>query len=1099
MFCDMVGSSALSTRIDPEEQRDVISAFQACCANEIKRLGGMVAQYLGDGVLAYFGYPAAHEDDAERAVRSGLAILSGVGRLQLPADVSLQTRIGIASGIVVVGDLVGEGVTQENAAIGETTNLAARLQSLAGPNTVFICPETHRILDRLFTYHELGEQSLKGFADPVFVRQVIGESKVQNRFEARHGDVASPLLGRDEELELLLRRWEQAKRGEGRVVLVSGEAGIGKSRLTRALQDRLAAEPHTRMTYHCSPYHRDSALYPVISHLYRGSGIEHGDPTDAKLDKLEALLRQSSDAPSQDMPLFAALLSIPGGTRYATPKISPQHMKELTLRMLIGHLKRLAVKRPVLMLFEDLHWVDPTTLELLALIVEAAPHVPLLFIATFRPDFVLHWPSEPHISRISLNRLSYKEGRALVEGVANGKSLPTEVLEQILQRADGVPLFIEELTKTVLEAGLLRDDGARYVLTGPLPPLAIPSTLHASLAARLDRLGSAKDVAQIGATLGREFSYRLLSAVSGLQDKPLQDALTQLVEAELIFQRGTAPDAVYQFKHGLVQDAAYAGLVRSRRQQLHAAVGRALEERFSETAQTEPELVAHHYTEARMPALAIRFWQRAGNRALERSANSEAIDHFKRVLTLSREHDAEVSGLEAEFEARHGLGKATFASGHLVDAMSIFAEAMALARKMESPEKVAACALSFDQAQFLTGQNPQESASLLREAMAGLPDREGNLRCQLLSRLGRAHLMTGDEIGAVALYRDAVQLARELKDDRALFDAFTGKFMIATALKETQFGERAAQVDELIEIARQVDDPDYVGRALSVDVYFAAETGDRRRLDRAIQVYKEFSAEKRTLLHQWVVQSGEAMCAILDGDFGKAEALSEKARAIGEATRSESVDGVYGMQMFSIRREQGRLGEVAPVIKRLMDDDLQQSEWRPGFALIAADLGFVDAARRRLAQLAEEGFRIPFDAKRSTSLSYIAEVAVAVQDMVSAKRLYDLMLDYQDMTITSGLVTVCYGSASRYLGMLAAALGEQKKAVEHFEHALAMNAALGARPWLAHTQAEYARLLKARGDPAAVRQAAALTREALTTAADLGMPRLDQRLQTALL
>jgi class 3 adenylate cyclase/tetratricopeptide (TPR) repeat protein len=1096
MFCDMVGSSALSTRLDPEEQREVISTFQGCCAKEVKRLGGMVAQYLGDGVLAYFGYPAAHEDDAERAVRAGLAILDVVDNLKVPAGATVQARIGTASGVVVVGDLVREGVTQENAAIGETTNLAARLQSLAEPNTLLICAETHRLVGVMFEYRDLGAHALKGFAKPIHVRQVIGGSKVENRFEARRAEVTSPLLGRDEELELLLRRWEQAKRGEGRVVVLSGEAGIGKSRLTRALHSRLTEERPTFLMFHCSPYHQESALYPVIGQLLRAAAIERDDPTHVKFTKLEALLGQSSDDLAEDLPLFAALLSISTGDRYPLPKLAPQRLKELTLRALINHLKRLAEKQPVLILFEDLHWVDPTSLDLLSLMVEEAPGLRVLFIATVRPDFAPRWPSHPHISTISLNRLGRTEGRALVEDVTKGKALPPEVLEQILARTDGVPLFIEELTKTVLETGLLRDAGGHYVLTAPLPPLAIPSTLRASLIARLDRLASVKDVAQIGATIGREFSYRLVSAVSELPEDRLRDALSQLAGAELIFQRGTPPDATYLFKHGLVQDAAYASLVRSRRQQLHALVGHALEEQFSEIAETEPEIVAHHYAEAKMVALAIRFWKKAGNRALERSANSEAIDHFKRVLAVVTELDDEKIRLEDQFEGHHGLGKGTFAAGHLLEAMSIFDMALTLARTTGSAQNVALAALSFDQAQFLTGQVPEKSMEVLREAMDGLLETDGNLRCQILSRLGRAHRMSGDAATAAKMDREAMQLARELHDDRALFDAFTGSFLSPMIMGKNEIEERGEQVHEFIELAHKVNDPDYLGRALSVDIYFAAEVADRRRLDRAIRVYKEFSETNRALAHQWVVRNGEAMRAILDGNFEQAEALSEAGRLLGEATQSESVDGVFGMQMFSIRREQGRLAEVAPIIKRFIEEDTNQAEWRPGFAVIASDLGFSDAAKRRLADYAEQGFYIPLDAKRSTSLSYLAEVAVAVQDLSSARRLYELLLEYRYMTITTGLVTVCYGSASRYLGMLAAVLGDHEAAVDHFEHALSMNTTLGARPWLAHTQFEYARVLRGRGDHASVRRAEALTSEASAIAAKLGMVRLQQRLQT---
>jgi class 3 adenylate cyclase/predicted ATPase/ABC-type transport system involved in cytochrome c biogenesis ATPase subunit len=634
MFCDMVGSSALSTRLDPEEQRDVVSAFQSCCANEIKRLGGMVAQYLGDGVLAYFGYPAAHEDDAERGVRAGLAILEVVGKLKPAPDVTLQARIGIASGVVVVGDLVREGVTQENAAIGETTNLAARLQSLAETDTIVIAPDTYRLVGALFEYRDLGLHTLKGFAGPVHVHQVLGVGNVESRFEAQHPSGMSPLFGREEEFDLLMRRWEQAERGEGRVVLVTGEAGIGKSRLSRALQAGLSSKPHTALTYHCSPHHQDSALHCISSQLVRAAGILHDDGGNARLDKLETLLSPSSENLAEDMPLFAALLSIPGGQRYPLPSLTPQELKARTLAALLAHMKRLVARQPVLMIFEDLHWIDPTSLELLTRIVEEASSYRLMVLATARPEFSAPWPAHRHTSAVALTRLGRSEIESIVAGIAQAKALPPEVIEQIVRSTDGVPLFVEELTKTVLESGMLRDSGTRYELAGPLSPLGIPSTLHASLLARLDRMASVKDVAQIGAVIGREFPYRLIAAVSALPDRELQTALGQLVAAELIFQRGTPPDATYQFKHALVQDAARVSLVRSRRQQLHGQIARVLEERFPDIVATVPELLAQHFTEASLIAQALPFWRRAGQRAIERSADQEAIGHLTKGLEL---------------------------------------------------------------------------------------------------------------------------------------------------------------------------------------------------------------------------------------------------------------------------------------------------------------------------------------------------------------------------------------------------------------------------------------------------------------------------------
>jgi class 3 adenylate cyclase/tetratricopeptide (TPR) repeat protein len=684
MFCDMVGSSALSTQLDPEEQREVVSAFQSACAAEINRLDGMVAQYLGDGVLAYFGYPAAHEDDAERAVRAGLAIIDRIGTAA--ASVTIQARVGIASGVVVVGALVREGVTQENAAIGETTNLAARLQSIAQPNTVVIAPVTYRLVRGFFEYRDLGRHALKGFAEPFHVRQVLGLSRVESRFDAQHQSGTAPLLGRDEEIELLTRRWQQAIRGEGRVAIVSGEPGIGKSRLLRALRDILSSESHTPLSYFCAPTFQDSALYPFIGQLSRAADIERSDSNEQKLAKLEALLASSSgksaDAP---MPILATLLSIPGGESYQLPDMSPQRRKERTFDVLLHLLKQLAAQQPILMVFEDLHWIDPTSLELLSLAIDQIQSQRILLIATARPEFKPSWPNHPHISTVSLSRLDRTAVRALVEGVTQRKRLPSDVLDQIVARTDGVPLFVEELTKTILESGLVREFGDRYELSGPLPPLAIPSTLHASLLARLDRFPSAKSIAQVGAAIGREFSYRLIAAVTSLPEKELHEGLTQLNAAELIFQRGSPPTATYQFKHALVQDAAYATLIRSNREQLHKSIVAALKKNFPETEHIEPQVLAKHCDQAALAAEAASYWLQAGRLAMANSSTKEARVQLEQGLQSVRRMPEGLDQRRLEFDLYAALGQVLMAiEGYASTAVGqTLGHAEKLAREMD--------------------------------------------------------------------------------------------------------------------------------------------------------------------------------------------------------------------------------------------------------------------------------------------------------------------------------------------------------------------------------------------------------------------------------
>jgi class 3 adenylate cyclase len=630
MFCDLVDSTALSTRLDPEDLREIIAAYHGVVAKIIVEADGFISRYMGDGVLVYFGYPQAHEDDAERAVRAGLGAIDAVRRLDVNS-VKLQTRVGIATGLVVVGDLIGEGSAQEQSVVGETPNLAARLQTLAGPDTVVISASTRRLLGTLFEYRDLGAVAVKGIAAPVQAWQVLRPSVVASRFEALRGAALTRLIGREEEIDLLLRRWARAKTGDGQVVLISGEAGLGKSRLTAEFAEHLKSEPHLRLRYFCSPYHQDSALFPFVDQLGRAAGFAREDPPAVRLEKLEAIVACAAP-PGGDMALLADLMSLPACERHPLPDLSPQRKKERTLEALIRHPEGLARQQPLLIVFEDAHWIDPTSRELLELAVEQARGLPILLIVTFRPEFQPPWAGQSQVTMLALNRLDRPDRTALAMQIAGGRALPSEVIAQIVDRTDGVPLFIEELTKSVLESGLLREEADRYVLDRSLRPLAIPASLHDSLMARLDRLAPVRHVAQIGSAIGREFSYALLRAVSRLSDGELGAALARLVASELVFQRGTPPDAVYSFKHVLVQDAAHSSLLRSSRQQLHAQIANALETLSPELMDSQPELLAQHYAEAGLVEKSVAYWHRAGRRSAARSAMAEAAAQFRNGL-----------------------------------------------------------------------------------------------------------------------------------------------------------------------------------------------------------------------------------------------------------------------------------------------------------------------------------------------------------------------------------------------------------------------------------------------------------------------------------
>jgi class 3 adenylate cyclase/predicted ATPase len=624
MFCDLVGSTPLSARLDLEDLHEIMGSYHRCVAKTVESFGGFVARYMGDGVLIYFGYPQAHEDDAERAIRCGLAVVDHVPRVNLAE--ALHARIGIATGLVVVG---GEVVKHD--IVGDTPNLAARLQALAEPDTVVIAASTRRLVGDLFEYRDFDEIRLKGIAGSVLAWQVLRASDVANRFEALRGSALTPLIGRDEEIELLLRRWARAKAGDGQVALVSGEAGLGKSRLAAALAEHLRDEPHLRLRYFCSPYRQDSALFPFIDQLGRASGFARDDVPAARLEKLEALLALA--APSdEDVALIGDLLSLPASAQHPLPNLGPQRKKERTLAALIRQLEGLARRQPVVMIFEDAHWIDPTSRALLDLTVERVRSLPVLLIVTFRPEFQPPWTGQPQVAMLALNRLDRRDRTVLVAQIAGGKALPDEVVVQIADRTDGVPLFVEELTKSVIESGLLREESDRYVLDRALPPFAIPTTLHDSLMARLDRLASVRLVVQIGAAIGREFTYALLRTVSRLPDDELQAALGRLVASELVFQRGKPPDAVYAFKHALVQDAAHASLLRSARQQLHAQIAESLETQFPELIDTQPELFAQHYAEAGLVEKSVACWGKAGRRSAARSAMAEAAAQLQKGL-----------------------------------------------------------------------------------------------------------------------------------------------------------------------------------------------------------------------------------------------------------------------------------------------------------------------------------------------------------------------------------------------------------------------------------------------------------------------------------
>jgi class 3 adenylate cyclase/predicted ATPase len=682
MFCDLVGSTALSTRMDPEDLREVISAYQGCVADTVRRFDGFLAKYMGDGVLVYFGYPQAHEDDAERAVRAGLEMIPAVGALD--SSPSLQTRVGIATGLVVVGDLIGLGDAQERSIVGETPNLAARLQAIAEPNMVVIAESTRRLVGNLFELADLGVRDLKGIAEPTRVWAAVRASAVASRFEALHAADLTNLVGRAEESELLIRRWSRTKSGEGQVVLLGGEAGIGKSRLTAALLHHLAAEPHTRLRYYCSPQHTDSALYPFSGQMERAARLAHDDTSLTRLDKLDAMLAQTSTS-IEDAGLLAEMLSLPNDGRYPLLELSPQQRRQRTLAAVVSHMQACARQSPVLMIFEDAQWTDPTSLELLSQAIERIATLRVLLIVTFRPEFDPPWIGRPHVTALTLNRLAQRDVDAMIDRIVGNRALLASVREDIVERTDGIPLFVEEMTKAVLEAES-EGEALRTVAAVPSSRVAVPASLHASLLARLDRLGPAKELAQIGAAIGREFSHALLASVTHNTEAELESALDRLIAAGLLFRQGMPPYANYLFKHALVQDAAYGTLLRAPRRALHARIAEALERQFAQIAESRPELLAHHCSGAGQIEKAAALWGKAGQQSLTRSALVEATTQLNRALAQMATVTATPALRREQIKHQVALAYALMhTKGHAApDTTAAFAQARSLIERAEA-------------------------------------------------------------------------------------------------------------------------------------------------------------------------------------------------------------------------------------------------------------------------------------------------------------------------------------------------------------------------------------------------------------------------------
>ncbi|QIO64011.1 AAA family ATPase [Rhizobium leguminosarum] len=902
MFCDLVGSTALSATLDPEDMRSIIATYQRCCSTLIEENGGFVAKYMGDGILAYFGYPQAHEHDAERSVRAGVAIVEAIQQLETIAPEPLQVRIGIATGIVVVGDLLGSGESQERGVVGDTPNLAARLQSVAEPDSVVIADDTRKLLGDLFEYQDLGFPTLKGVSEHSRAWRILGQSAAESRFDALHTGGLSELVGREQEIKFLVGRWEDAKAGCGQIVILSGEAGIGKSRVIAAFTEQLAGETHTSVRYFCSPEHTDSPLSPVIRQACRWAGLAASDSASVKLDKLEAAI--AAIGSPDDTELIADLLSVPSDGRYSRTDFSPQVRRERTMDFLLSQLMGMAEKRPLLVVFEDAHWADPSSLELIALLVERIPSSRAMLLMTARPEFEASWSGRRNTSSATICRLTPSQAAELIDVVAEGQPLAFNTRQDIVERADGIPLFIEEMTKAVIEAG--DQLAAETIESIPSPALAVPASLHAPLMARLDRLGDAKVVAQVGAAIGREFSRSLLSAVTPLSASALAEALDRLVQAGLLTKHGVRPNETYIFKHALVQDAAYGTLLREPRHSLHARIAGIVEAQSPHIASDQPELLARHYAEAGMGERAARLWCDAGHRSLSRSANIEAEAQFKRSLA----HMGNLTALQRHDRIRAQIGLANalmYTRGYTsAETKSAFEEAKRLvdetqALEEDTEDKYVIFSVLFGlwAARFVSFQFDavrdiaQQSMELAESYNSVVPLIVGH-------SLTGAYLIVGGEFRTGCDHLDKALDLYEPEEHATFFATRFGmdfgSFLSFRAMARWAMGRfdaAAKDVDNALLIARQLDHAPTLMVVLHLTGTTQLWNGEGDKAGSQAAELMDLAREKRAPFYEARAKADIAMASSVKGDLSKIATLAETAiresRALGSTIEIPSV------------------------------------------------------------------------------------------------------------------------------------------------------------------------------------------------------------------
>lgn len=950
MFCDLVGSTALARRLDPEDLQTAIRRFLDTCSEAIGRFNGYIAKYMGDGLLVYFGYPHAHEHDAERAVHAGLAVLELVKALPrehfLHQEFEIAARIGVATGPVIVGELIGQETATERSVFGETPNLAARLQGLAAPNQLIVDSATKRLIGGEFECADQSTVSLKGFETPVQVWQVLGSKFSASRFESYRAGRLIQFIGREHETALLLGRWREAVEGEGQVVLLCGEAGIGKSRLVRHLRDRLTGVHYEAVQSQCSPHHTNTVLYPVITYLRQAAGLAGEDSVSTQRHKLDALMADSGLNDRVTVALLADLLSIRGDEQDQPANVSPDKRKDMTLEALVQYVQRLADHSPVLLIVEDAHWLDPTTLGLMTRVIDRIRQMRVLMLIAFRPDFKPVWAEYSHVTFLTLNRLPRRQSAELIATMTGGKMLPPEVQQTILEKTDGVPLYLEELTQNLLESGLLTEENNSFSLKAPLQDLSIPDSLQALLMERVDRLGPIKEIVQVGAAIGREFTYELLRAIVDVTEPQLNNALHLFVSSGLILQEGERSLSRYRFKQTLVQEAAYNTLPKKSRRLLHARIAQTLEEQFAERVQLEPELLAYHFEQAGVTRPAITYWHLAARRDTDRSANVEALNHFNRALTLvkdvpagterdalelelliargapmvtvkgyaseeikrnylrAKELSTEKSDSEQHFLSVWGLWVFHLVRGPLVTACDLAEQLLSLAKNEQHPDLLIRAHESVGSTYFFLGRFDEAKAYLLaakslydpaRHRSQALPyTQDPGITARIM--LARALWILGEVDQVEALSREAIGMARELEHPFTLAFTLTTVAWTYSTLRDTE--KTLNLSEEAIALSTKYSFEVPLAWATSMQGWAMAEKGEEEGLGRLVNGLSATRATRASLNNTYTL-------ALLAGVYLRKKQIEEGLNVIKEAQELTVTQGerCWQAELFRLNGE----------------------------------------------------------------------------------------------------------------------------------------------------------------------------------------------------